>query len=150
MQKYIGVEIVEAEPMTLGMFHNYKNTVIEPGKDPMKDGYLVKYENSYTSWCPKQEFEAANRPTNAMPFGHAIEAMKRGEKVARAGWNGKDMFIYHVPGQVYKTTTITGRAAFGEDKLCGSYICMKPAAGPLVIGWLASQTDMLADDWMIA
>jgi hypothetical protein len=88
-------------------------------------------------------------PPQAMTFGHAIEAMKQGKKVARAGWNGKDMFIYHVPADNYKTQTGIAREAFGEDVDCGAYICMKPASGPLVIGWLASQTDMLSDDWQI-
>ena len=85
----------------------------------------------------------------ANTFGYAIEVMKQGHKVCRTGWNGKNMFLYYVPGDTYKTQTGIAREEFGDEVECGAYICMKPANGPLVIGWLASQTDMLAEDWII-
>lgn len=87
--------------------------------------------------------------SDAMTFGHAIEAMKQGKKVARSRWNGKGMFIYHVPAQTYETTTEIGKDLYGKRADCGAYISMKPASGPLVIGWLASQTDILAEDWQV-
>ena len=86
-----------------------------------------------------------------MDFGKAIESLKQGEKVARAGWNGKGMFLYYVPENKYPYTTEAGRAIADEQGLVnyGAYIAMKTAQGN-VVPWLASQTDVLAEDWVIS
>ena len=84
---------------------------------------------------------------NDLSFGAAIESLKARKKVARAGWNG--MYLYLVPAAEYKTVTEIAKAEHGETFKAGAYITMKPATGPMVIGWLASQADMLADDWFI-
>lgn len=90
--------------------------------------------------------------TNGLTFGAAIEALKKGLKVARAGWNGKGMFLYYVPAAAYPAQrnlngTILG--TFPDDMVpyC-AYIAMKTARDN-VVPWLASQTDVLADDWTI-
>jgi hypothetical protein len=75
--------------------------------------------------------------------------MKQDKKVARAGWNGKNMFLYYVPSNCYPSQTEIAKEEFGNHVDCGAYIAMKPASGPIVIGWLASQTDMLSEDWQI-
>jgi hypothetical protein len=85
-------------------------------------------------------------------FGLAIEAMKHGKKVARAGWNGKGMFLYYVPAASYSAKqnplgTMVG--VFPDDMVpYGAYIAMKTAQDN-VVPWLASQTDMLAEDWVL-
>ena len=72
-----------------------------------------------------------------------------GKKIARDGWNGKGMFLYHVPAAAYPPSTEVAKEAFcGSDVPYGAYIAMKTAQGN-VVPWLASQTDMLADDWKI-
>jgi hypothetical protein len=83
-----------------------------------------------------------------MNFGQAIEALKSGSKVAREGWNGKGMFLYHVPAQSYPADTEVAKATFGEQVPYGAYIAMKTAQNN-VVPWLASQTDVLAEDWTI-
>ena len=93
VKKYIGVKIVEAHEMKAQEFENcYKKD--SRAETSSSDGYAVKYPDGYVSWCPKQQFEEANRPTDRMTFGHAIEAAKKGFKIARSGWNGKGMFLY--------------------------------------------------------
>ena len=82
-------------------------------------------------------------------FGEALRLLKEGEKVARIGWNGKGMYIYLVPAAEYKTMTPVAKKEFGDTFKANAYITMKPASGPMVIGWLASQTDMLAEDWFV-
>ena len=72
--------------------------------------------------------------TNTMNFGQAIEALKQGKKVARAGWNGKGM---HVALQ----------RPDAHSKMTLPYIYMYTAQGDNV-PWLASQTDMLSEDWV--
>jgi len=86
-------------------------------------------------------------------------ALKQGERVAREGWNGKGMFLYLNKGETPvlpdRETTIEGVSDhlfdLGEDDcdLRLPNINMKTASGSIVTGWLASQTDMLAEDWVI-
>lgn len=70
-----------------------------------------------------------------MDFGKAIEALKAGKKVARAGWNGKGMWL-----ELQRPTELS--------KMTLPYIFMKTADDNLV-PWLASQTDVLCEDWNV-
>jgi len=108
-------------------------------------------------------------------FGKAIEALKQGKRVARQGWNGKGMFIFmrpadelHIDMVIDKVKSLpqsvkdyylkdildnNGNRVFPadeEDKVkFTAYLCMKAADGTIVNGWLASQTDILSNDWCI-
>lgn len=87
------------------------------------------------------------RDGETFDFGEAIAVLKNGGKVARGGWNGKGMFLYYVPESAYPPVTEIARATFnGNNVPYGAYIAMKTAQNN-VVPWLASQTDMLADDW---
>jgi hypothetical protein len=108
-------------------------------------------------------------------FGEAIEALKSGKKVSRIGWNGKGMFVFMRPEDILTQDFIINKVKSlpkflkylfqknvdtavdektknyllqGEVKFT-SYLCMYAADGSIVNGWLASQTDMLAEDWEI-
>ena len=81
-----------------------------------------------------------------MNFGLALEALKHGKPVERTGWNGRGMFLYLVPESEYPAQTDIAKITFGETVPYGAYIAMKTAQGN-VVPWLASQTDVLADDW---
>jgi len=87
-----------------------------------------------------------------MDFGNAITAMKSGKKVSRSGWNGKGMFLYYVPANSYPAsgnTLGTMKGVFPDDMVpYGAYIAMKTAQNN-VVPWLASQTDVLAEDWQV-
>lgn len=90
-------------------------------------------------------------------FGMAISFLKDGEKVARKGWNGKGMFIYLVQGSEVPAGKLRNEAKEHVTRTAqdttpvkiNAHIDMKAADGSVVIGWLASQTDMLAEDWII-
>ncbi len=70
-----------------------------------------------------------------MNFGKAIENLKLGNRVSREGWNGKNMWLaLQVPDT--------------HSKMQRPYIYMSDAQG-LLVPWLASQTDVLAEDWGI-
>ncbi|ANZ65578.1 hypothetical protein AYR62_15920 (plasmid) [Secundilactobacillus paracollinoides] len=90
-----------------------------------------------------------------MDFGEALEALHHGKKVAREGWNGKGMFIYLESGTLISTDRIRNLALAKSTPDSQKYINinphidMKAADGSIVVGWLASQTDMLANDWEI-
>lgn len=79
-----------------------------------------------------------------MDFGDAIKALKNGQKVARAGWDGKGMWLTYVPAFHYNP--VGSVAPLGLEKL--PWIGMKTADNKFV-PWLASQTDILAEDWTV-
>ena len=79
-----------------------------------------------------------------MNFGKAIEALKSGKRVARKGWNGKNMFLFLAAGK-----NLTDCICNDNMPPCTDSICMKTAQNTIVVGWLASQTDMLAEDWEV-
>lgn len=88
-------------------------------------------------------------------FGEALEALKQGKKVARKGWNGKGMYLWLKPAATIKAEWCKdpilrdiAEANGGEVEALGT-ICMKTADGKILTGWLASQTDMLLEDWVI-
>lgn len=159
---FIGTKLILATPMTRRDYILYRGWELPQDENGDDEGYLVEYvdggdanhpaHSGYISWSPKPVFDQSYQPSTAMSFGHAIEMMKREKAVARAGWNGKGMFLYLVPAPAegYPAQTGVAKAFFGEDTLVpyGAYIAMKTATGE-VIPWLASQTDMLADDWTV-
>lgn len=162
MRQYIGTKRIEAKPMTRLEYNEFRGWKVPSDENPDDEGYLVVYQDGgkpntlvfdgYVSWSPKEQFEKAYREVTGLNFGLAVEAIKQGLKVARAGWNGKGMFLYYVPANVYpasgnKLNTMAG--VFPDDMVpYGAYIAMKTAQNN-VVPWLASQTDVLADDWQI-
>ncbi len=86
-----------------------------------------------------------------MNFGHAIEALKAGAKVSRGeGWNGKGMFLFLVPGSTFivNRPPLLGIYPEGTEINYQPHIDMKTAQGT-VVPWVASQSDMLAEDWVV-
>ena len=82
-----------------------------------------------------------------MKFGQAIEALKQGKKVAREGWNGKGMYlIYFSPVAHNLETLLVYDSEIGTEKPLLPFILMK-TADDMYVPWLASQTDILAEDW---
>jgi hypothetical protein len=133
------------------MTHRYigtKEVTAWPQEKDGKPGYGVKYADGYTSWSPKAQFEEAYRTcepglTQNLTFGDALRFLKLGRKVARAGWNGKGMWLRHV----VLDELLDGDCETTELTLL-PWIGMRTADGGFV-PWLASQTDMLAEDWMV-
>ena len=159
MKKYIRCHLVEATPMTRGAYNKKRGWTLPKDENPKDKGYLVKYPDGYVSWCPKAQFEAAGRPVDGMTFGMAIEAMKQGKKVARAGWNGKGMFLWLKPSVTIKAEWCKDEMlkelveANGGEILGLGTICMythdSTGRKAILTGWLASQSDMLYDDWVV-
>lgn len=82
-----------------------------------------------------------------MDIGMAIYKMKQGCRLARRGWNGKNMFCYYVHAAKYPAMMDAIKGVFVRDEVpYGAYIAMMTAAGN-VIPWLASPADLLAEDW---
>lgn len=84
-----------------------------------------------------------SKPLSMPPKGIAIEMLKDGHRVARKGWNGKGMFLRMVSGKQYDVA-----CGIARDLELAPWIGMKTADDKFV-PWLASQSDMLAEDWVI-
>ncbi len=86
-----------------------------------------------------------------MNFGGALEELKLGNKVARKGWNGKGMWLIYVPASLVgdvKEGTPYHKGGLRKALIINPHIDMFTANGSMQPGWLASQTDMLAEDWI--
>lgn len=128
-----------------------------------KPGFGVKYADGYTSWSPGEAFEDAYRAIEgkeqALTFGDALHMLKLGKRVARAGWNGKGMWLRLLEPYAPHPEDAPDanprnpyfRAADNNAEAVGTmlpWIGMKTADNKFV-PWLASQTDMLAEDWQV-
>jgi hypothetical protein len=168
MKNYIGTKAVNAMPMTRASYNAMRGWTLPADENGDDDGYLVEYTDGgkpnhkdfegYISWSPKEQFEAAYRESTGLTFGMALEALKLGMKVARIGWNGKGMWLSMsgpVGGRLIQASSFwsSNNADFADTNggaaLVLPCITMKTATGEILMGWLASQSDMLSTDWQI-
>lgn len=153
---------VNAKPMTRQEYNDFRGWQLPENENGADEGYLVEYQDGepntteykgYISWSPKEQFENSYQyPSVGMSFGHAVELLKAGHRVARIGWNGKGMFLYYVPENKYPASrnehgTMVG--VFEDDMVpYGAYIAIKTAQNT-VMPWQPSNGDMLTEDWQI-
>lgn len=124
--------------------------------EPTAGFYIVEYEDGYLSWSPAEAFEKGYKQCGALNFGAAIAALKEGKRVARTGWNGKGMWLVYVStddevrpeGSPYYSLFLKEGGKQLSTSSVLPWIGMKTATGDFV-PWLASQTDVLAEDWEI-
>ncbi len=120
--------------------------------------YPTRCGKNFEGWTPKEDnvfiklikylIRQIQHKGEKMNFGDAIEALKQGKRVAREGWNGKGMFLFLTTEIEFKTDADLSPLQNTELKQPNS-IAMKTAQDEFVVGWLASQSDMLAEDWVI-
>jgi len=84
-------------------------------------------------------------------IGWAVKQMQQGQRVARAGWNGRGMFIFLVPGSTFEVNRLPllGIYPAGTEVTYQPHVDMKTAQDT-VVPWLCSQSDLLANDWELA
>jgi len=155
-EHYIGVKQILATPMNRQEYNDYRGWELPADEDGSDEGYLVEYldggksnhpdHRGYISWSPKDVFERAYKPTHGMTFGLAIEAMKLGKKVSRTGWNGKNMWLRYYDPYLDKQFPISEIEPAEGTPI--PWIGMKTAQEQFV-PWLASQSDILGEDWFI-
>ena len=140
--------------------HKYEKTGLEPEQ-------VIEMDELYREKCEEvnrlkklPEHCEGHMPTHNMNFGQALMMLKEGKKVARSGWNGKGMYIYLVQGSTVDKENLRNEASriLPDDDMAmhGTgvaqflpHIDMRTAYGDICVGWLASQTDMLAEDWEV-
>lgn len=130
------------------MTHKYIGTKVITAWPAEKDGqpgYGVKYADGYMSWSPKDVFEEAYRAcegdAQAMTFGDAVHMLKLGEKVSRRGWNGVGLWLEMQRPDAHSKMTL--------PYIFMSYPENAKTTPGARVPWLASQTDMLAEDWAV-
>ena len=162
----IGTKAVNAKPMTRQEYNDFRGWQLPENENGADEGYLVEYQdgepntteyNGYVSWSPKAQFDNAHQDvTKGVSFGHAVELLKGGHRVAREGWNGKGMWLTMVypddganvpPRPAYAVYAVAGIVDDATNG-CLPWIGMKTADNKFV-PWLASHTYVLAEDWVI-
>ena len=166
MPTYIGTKIISAKPMNRADYNAYCGWQLPANENGEDEGYLVEYNDGgkpnhpahtgYISWSPKEQFEGAYRQTTGLTFGLALDALKAGKKVARAGWNGKGMWLVLVPGtpeaKLREGTPYANALGLDSCEILphiDMWTINAHGRRAMLPGWVASQTDMLAEDWMI-
>lgn len=163
-----GTNCIRAVGMVRWEYDTLRGRQTPADEDSLGLGYLVEYPDGgkpnvegfdgYVSWIPKEQFENAyNGVQDDMTFGHAIEMMKLGKCVSRKGWNGKNMYLWIYGGETVKADWcnaaphVQAIAMQNENKEAEYLpcVCMRTADGKVLTGWLASQTDMFATDWVL-
>ena len=155
-KNYIGTKTINGFPMNKVDYCKLRGWDVPANEDPLEEGYLVEYPDSkanheqfrsYISWSPKAAFEAAYRDVDiGCSFGHAVELLKSGFKVARKGWNGKGMYISYVAAEEWASSVLERPSSHDLKPI--PWIGMK-TVDDTYVPWLASQTDILAEDWVI-
>ena len=160
MTTYIGTNLVTATPMTRAEYNKYRGWELPANENGSDDGYLVEQQDGadgndnrhagYISWNTKAQFNGIYQETTGLTFGLALAAMKVGKRVSRAGWNGKGMWLTVVGTSSYDVASrlFPNRNSIEPVIDLLPWIGMKTADGKFV-PWLASQTDVLADDWVL-
>ena len=121
-----------------------------------RDSEVIITVDPTNVWVQTEEGEVAlvrQRVVNSMTFGEAVQAMKAGQKVCRAGWNGKGMYVVLMEGYpngvpASKETAIKHNISPGDIVRIRPYMALMTAQGDIAC-WAPSGSDSLATDWEI-
>ena len=158
LKEFIGTKIINAKPMSRLDYNIFRGWELPANENGSDEGYLVEYIDGgepntkeyqgYISWSPKVQFENAYKQSGNLSFGDAITYLKLGYKVARTGWNGKGLTLsLKLPEEGVNDMTLpyiymTYPSTPASDTAPENHINAR-------VPWLASQTDMLAEDWCL-
>ena len=125
----------------MGLDRVFSTPTIEVDQDKYDE--LIKIKTLY-----EEKKKENSRENETMDFGQAIRLLKDGKKVARQGWNGKNQYIELATNISYKTAE--DKIINAEHDAIGNKAIAFVGTSGVQLGWLASQADMLAEDWKIA
>lgn len=168
MKEYYGYKQIKAKPMNRQEYNDYRGWTLPDDENGDDAGYLVEYTDSpnsnhenhagYISWSPADVFERAYRKNGEMKSGMAFDAAKQqGHKIQREGWNGRGMWVIYNPGSKGKTAPMTPGSVYNNHGLesveilphFDMYTVNASGRRAMLPGWVASQTDLDAEDWRI-
>lgn len=163
-KKYMVVKMVTARPMLRLSYNLLRGWDLPSDENGEDEGFFIEnLDTGAVCWKTREEFLTNYNDVESqedLSFGLAIEAAKRGCKIARKKWNGKNMFVVYMSGMslppfntqgTYRKVNDRTAKFIGEDKPLNSqpYFAMYNAQEEWVPGWSASQSDMLDTDWYI-
>lgn len=113
-------------------------------------------ERAVAAWNARPVLAADPHRNGTLSFGEALYHAKNGARIQRAGWNGKGMWVALTPGSIVDEGRVSAKHAIGHMVLekggnvtIDAHLDMRTAGRTLQVGWLASQADMLANDWCV-
>lgn len=151
--KIVAIEAVDAVTSRLileGDEAVQKPTSWVKEKGAQVGGYFVQYPGSdnYQSFEPAKSFENSHvLISSGMTFGQAFEMTAHGMTIARAGWNGKNQFVYRISATDLQSGLKYGFGEYQGEPAFVTVLCLKNAQNQLVVGWLPSSGDLFANDW---
>ena len=131
MNKYIGVKIIYAEPMSVAEYNEKIRPLTYSGE--CQDGYRVVYEDGYVSWSPKDVFETAYRVTSGMTFGLALEAVKKGMGMRLPAWQPDVVIRAQYPDE--------------NSKMTAPYLYVESRFGR--VPWKETMIELFSENWEI-
>lgn len=168
MNTYIGTKVVRAVAMTRQAYNALRGWMVPADENGADEGYLVEYLDGgrpnvpgytgYVSWSPKEQFDNAYVNVANISFGMALEALKRGHRVARSGWNGSGQWVTMAWPQAGTKVSADkfwskNNADFARDQpdsevTVTPYFTIKNAQDQIAV-WVPSTSDCLANDWRV-
>ena len=130
MKRYVGVKIIQAEPMMLVDAEEKLQRKIKPGNE---EGYLVIYTDGYESWSPKDVFEEAYRPADGLTFGLAFEAVKKGKGMRLPNWQPDVVIRAQYPDE--------------HSKMTAPYLYVESRFGR--VPWKETMIELFSDMWQV-
>ena len=164
-KEYLSQSVVEARKMKRGQYNVLRDWVLPENENADDLGWLVVNKSvsernvdgydGYVSWLPEEAFEEIYEEIqpahDGFFFGQALRRLALGDCVKRRGWNGKGMYLFLVDGDAVSQALYNYLDDPDNTKNNTSVrdaIYMLTADNQLV-PWVASQTDLLAEDWVV-
>lgn len=157
MEVYIGTKMVLAKPMNRLAYNEYRGWDLPDDENGDDAGFLVEYINGsksnhknhigYISWSPDDVFKSTYKTSGQMSFSHVIDLLKDGNKVTRKGWNGNGMWLQIIDPYSNDEYVLHESSTMTIGTLT-EYIGMNTVDNCFV-PWVASQSDLLANDWEV-
>ena len=154
-----GSRFVVAYPMTRLQYNSLRGWDLPSDENGDDEGFMIEnltnakpntdFAEGYISWSTKEQVFLEFRETGNFPFGMAIEALKMGHKVQRSGWNGKDMYLVILDPARDNLMTLSIECIEAKRELALQPFIVMKTVDNTYVPWLASQTDMLAEDYRI-
>lgn len=154
-----GSRFVLGYTMTRLQYNSLRGLDLPSDENGDDEGFMIEnlinakpntdFSEGYISWSTKEQVFLEFRETDNFPFGVAIEALKMGHKVQRSGWNGKDMYLVILDPARDNLMTLSVSCIEAKRELALQPFIVMKTVDNTYVPWLASQTDMLSDDWRI-
>lgn len=142
MQDYYGTKHIKAKPMSRAAYNEFRGWTLPSDENGDDEGYLVEYQDGgkpnvegyagYVSWSPKEQFDKAYQPLDALSFSHALEVLKEGLTVKRAVWHDSKRYV-----ELNSCNLMINTCDFSENPNYG------------LTHWNPANEDILANDWQV-